>query len=65
MLLPACATEPQTRTVTVFECIQLEPPPLSVVDALEAAAKTDPDAGHWVVELEKHYQAIEACTAAR
>jgi len=54
-------TEPQTRTIVVHDCIALEPPPVSVVDAISAAAAVDPNAGHWAIALEKHYQAIEAC----
>lgn len=58
LLLPACASG---RPVVINECVPLEPPPLSVVDAIEALATVDPDAGHWAIALEKHYEAIEAC----
>lgn len=62
LLLPACASG---RPVVINECIPLEPPPVSVVDALESVAHKDADAAHWVIVLEKHYQAIEACMSAR
>ena len=70
MLLPGCATGQQTpqtapTTVVVHDCIGLEPPPVSVVDAIATAAQTDPEAGHWVIALEKHYQAIESCQGKR
>jgi len=52
-------------TVVVHDCIPLEPPPISVVDAIRVAAQTDPNAGHWSISLERHYQAIDACLALR
>jgi len=36
---------------------------MAVVDVLEAVASEDADAAVWVVDLERHYQAIDACNA--
>lgn len=47
--------------MVMHDCIQLASPPEAVVDALEALAINDVDVAVWAVDLEKHYQAIDAC----
>lgn len=50
----------ETVTVVKIECPQLSPPPDTVIDAL-AEVKTDPGAGQWIVDLERHYQKLDTC----
>lgn len=40
-------------------CPNLSPPPIAAVDALQSAGSNDVDA--WVVDLERHYQKLDAC----
>lgn len=67
MLLPACVSGLQqeerrvSNNVLVPFCIGLEPPPDTIVDALEEAASKDEEASIWVIALEKHYMAIDKC----
>lgn len=62
VLLSACVSAPPSEQ-TVSSCPPLPAPPMSVVDVLEAVASEDADAAVWVVDLERHYQAIDACNA--
>lgn len=52
-ILGACS-----RLVAI-ECVDLDPPPLAAVDALESA--NDPDVDTWVVKLSNHYRKLELC----
>ena len=40
-------------------CPVLPPPPLTAVDALQAANDSAVDA--WAIELDRHYQKLDAC----
>ena len=62
VLLSACVSAPPSEQ-TVSSCPPLPAPPVAVVDVLEAVASEDADAAVWVVDLERHYQAIDACNA--
>lgn len=55
-LLSGCASAPSG-----INCPRLSPPPASVVDALDGIARTDPNAGAWVIALERHYQKLDTC----
>ena len=57
-LLGGCVSE---RTIVKIECPQLEPPPVAVVDVIEDLSATDPNAGHWLIALEKHLQVLDTC----
>lgn len=46
-------------------CPGLSDPPLSVVDALEAAGRKDPSAAAWTVHLADHYDKLDACRNVR
>jgi len=61
MLLQGCASVQSPQTVVIHDCLPFPPPPASVIDAIEGLAATDTDAAIWVVDLEGHYQAIDAC----
>ena len=50
--LSACTTAPTIK----FKCPPLSPAPSSVVDGLEVAARKDPSAAAWVIDLDRHYQ---------
>jgi hypothetical protein len=41
----------------------LSPPPNAAIDALEGAKNSSVDA--WVVDLDRHYQKLDACSAVR
>lgn len=43
-------------------CPPLAPPPVAAVDALQAAG--DPAVDAWAVDLDRHYQKLDACRAA-
>lgn len=55
-LLSACALGP-----TRLACLpELPAPPESVIDALAETIPTDPKAGEWTVELERHLESQDA-----
>ncbi len=56
-LMTGCATGR-----VVGSCPPLAPPPLAAVDALQAAGDSSVDA--WAVELDRHYQKLDACRGA-
>ena len=47
----------------VGSCPALSPPPLAAVDALQAANDSAVDA--WAVELDRHYQKLDACRGTK
>lgn len=55
MLMTGCATVPKVAG----NCPPLSPPPVAAVDAMQAADDSAIDA--WVVQLERHYQKLDAC----
>ena len=61
-LLSACVSEPPSEQ-TASSCPPLPAPPMAVVDVLEEVASEDADAAVWVVDLERHYQALDACNS--
>jgi hypothetical protein len=63
--LASCALGPKSIDPVIACPPPLPDPPESVVDALDAAARTDPKAGGWIISLAKHYQDQDACLAAR
>lgn len=44
-----------------YLCPPLAPPPSKTIDALETAGKRDPSSAAWVVQLDKHFQKLDAC----
>ena len=48
-------------TTTKIVCPKLTAPPASVVDMLEGLGPKDPSAAAWTIDLDKHYQKLEAC----
>lgn len=48
-------------TTVQFRCPPLAPPPSSTIDALETQARKDPNTASWVIDLDKHYQKLDAC----
>lgn len=46
---------------TKYVCPPLSPPPNSIVDALETTGRKDPSAAAWVIDLDRHYQKLDAC----
>ncbi len=54
-----------TRGTAIVCTPHLDPPPEAAIDALAAASDPHPEVGRWIVSLEKHYQAQDACEAKR
>lgn len=61
LAMSGMAMRPETATVIVTECPDLPAPTLKAVDALEAAARTDPATAAWVTDLDQHYDALGRC----
>ena len=59
-LMTACAA--CQTTSGVGSCPSLSPPPKAAVDALQRAGDAAIDA--WAVDLDRHYQKLDACRAA-
>lgn len=57
LLLTGCTGE----TIIKVVCPPLSPPPDAAIDALAAAAKTNATVGAWIVDLDRHYQKLDAC----
>lgn len=60
LLLPMTALGACTTTRVVGSCPPLAPPPLAAIDALQNAKDSAIDA--WVVDLDRHYQKLSACS---
>lgn len=45
-------------------CPDLPAPTEPALDALEVAARDDPDTADWVIDLSQHYDALDRCGRA-
>jgi uncharacterized protein YceK len=52
-------------TTVVYKAPPLADPPLSVVDALEQAGRKDPSAAAWTIDLDRHYQKLDAINSTK
>lgn len=57
-LLTGCAS-----ARVVGSCPALPPPPLAAVNAMQAANDSAVDA--WAIELDRHYQKLDACRGVK
>jgi hypothetical protein len=71
VLLAGCVTvpietpAPAAKTARAVAAPILPDPPPGVVDALQAAGRTDPSVAAWVVDLDNFYQKQDAARAAK
>ncbi|UYN98344.1 MAG: hypothetical protein KIT02_10235 [Devosia sp.] len=60
LLLAGCATV-QAPVKLTGVCPDLPAPTGQALDALEDAARADPDTAEWVIDLSQHYDALDRC----
>lgn len=59
-LLSGCAIDHAHLNAKLKQDLQLAAPPSRAIDALDEVRKTDPATGTWLVQLEKHYEKLDA-----
>lgn len=61
MLVLLCVVLASCSPTVKYLCPPLSPPPSSVIDALETTGRKDPSAATWTIDLDRHYQKLDAC----